>query len=171
MKLAFLMNPLESVKAYKDTSYFLMLAAHERNHKVFYFNQNMMKVANGVVHSTIQRVAVHASVEQPFTVLETFDAELSGLDAIVVRTDPPVDRSYFYATLLLDMIGGRTVVVNRPSGIRNWNEKLAALCYPDITPATLVTRSGEDILKFSEQRGRLTLKPVDGHGGLSLIHI
>ncbi len=169
MNLAFLMDPLESVKAYKDTSYYLMLAAYQRGHKVFYFNQNSMQVIDGVVSAHVQSVAVHDSPEHPFSVLTEERAVLSGMNAIVVRTDPPVDRSYLYATLLLDLIGGTTVIVNRPEGIRNWNEKLAALCYPDISPATLVTRSKEEILRFEASRGRLTLKPVDGHGGEGIV--
>ena len=171
MKIAFLMDPLESVKAYKDTSYYLMLACHERDHEVFYFNQNTMTATNGVVAATVQKVQVHASVEQPFTVLETLKINLSAMDAIFVRTEPPLDRAYFYAMLMLDLVGGKTVIVNQPSGIRNWNEKLAALHFPDITPATLITRSRDEILQYRAEFGRLTLKPLDGYGGLGIVFL
>lgn len=171
MKLAFLMDPLESVKAYKDTTYYLMLACAERGHEVFYFNQNSIRAANGVVTAPTLSVAVHASVDEPFTAGETKERDLSELDAIVIRTDPPLDRSYLYAMLLLDLVGGSTVVVNSPSGIRSWNEKLAALFYPDLTPATLVTRDAQEILRYGERFGRVTLKPVDGHGGEGIVFI
>ena len=165
MKIAFLMDPLESVKAYKDTTYFLMLAAYERGNEVFYFNQAAMQAGIHGVRATVSKLKVNSSIEQPFTVLEKVSTDLSVMDVIVVRTDPPFDRAYLYSTLLLDLVGSNTQVINRPSGIRNWNEKLAALHYPEFTPDTLVTNSGEEILDFVSRHNRVTLKPVDGHGG------
>ena len=165
MKIAFLMDPLNTVKAYKDTSYYLMLAAKERGNEVFYFNQASMQAINHGVIAQTSRLDVHARVEQPFTVHETKKTDLSEMDAIFVRTDPPFDRAYSYSTLLLDQISGKTLVVNRPSGIRNWNEKLAALFYPEYTPDTLVARQTDEIVKFMEHHSRITIKPVDGHGG------
>ena len=165
MKIAFLMDPLESVKAYKDTTYFLMLAAYERGNGVFYFNQATMQAGIHGVRATVSKLKVDSSIEQPFTVLEKASTDLSVMDVIVVRTDPPFDRAYLYATLLLDLVGSNTQVINRPSGIRNWNEKLAALHYPEFTPDTLVTNNAEEILDFISRHNRVTLKPVDGHGG------
>lgn len=165
MKIAFLMDPLETVKAYKDTTYYLMLAASERGNEVFYFNQSSMQARNSGVTAAMKRLNVRASIEHPFEVLERQNADLSAMDAIIVRTDPPFDRSYLYSTLLLDLISSNTVVVNRPSGIRNWNEKLAAMLYPSLTPATLISNETNEILDFVNLYERVTIKPVDGHGG------
>ena len=165
MKIAFLMDPLESVKAYKDTTYFLMLAAYERGNEVFYFNQATMQAGIHGVRAIVSKLKVDSSIEQPFTVLEKVSTDLSVMDVIVVRTDPPFDRAYLYSTLLLDLVGSNTQVINRPSGIRNWNEKLAALHFPEFTPDTLVTNNAEEILDFVSRHNRVTLKPVDGHGG------
>ena len=165
MKIAFLMDPLESVKAYKDTTYFLMLAAYERGNEVFYFNQATIQAGIHGVRATVSKLKVDSSIEQPFAVLEKVSTDLSAMDVIVVRTDPPFDRAYLYSTLLLDLVGSNTQVINRPSGIRNWNEKLAALHYPEFTPDTLVTKNVEEILDFVSRHNRVTLKPVDGHGG------
>ena len=165
MNIAFLMDPLESVKAYKDTTYFLMLAAYERGNEVFYFNQATIQAGIHGVRATVSKLKVDSSIEQPFAVLEKVSTDLSAMDVIVVRTDPPFDRAYLYSTLLLDLVGSNTQVINRPSGIRNWNEKLAALHYPEFTPDTLVTKNVEEILDFVSRHNRVTLKPVDGHGG------
>ncbi len=165
------MNPLETVKAYKDTTYFLMLAAWERGNEVFYFNQSTMQARNAGVRAVVEKLEVHSSIEQPFTVIERQSADLSTMDVIFVRTDPPFDRSYLYSTLLLDLVGSDTLVVNRPAGIRNWNEKLAAMLYPDLTPATLVSRDTDQILSFVDEHDRVTLKPVDGHGGKGIIFV
>lgn len=165
MKIAFVMDPLEKVKAHKDTSYYLMLAAKQRGNEVFYFNQATMQTTGCSVDAVCSRLDVHPSVEKPFSVLETKRTDLSQMDVIFIRTDPPFDRAYSYATLLLDLIGGDTLVVNRPSGIRNWNEKLASLLYAQYTPDTLVSRQQEEIMSFARRYRRVTLKPVDGHGG------
>ena len=171
MKIAFLMNPLETVKAYKDTTYYLMLAARERGNEVFYFNQSSMQAGNKGVSAIVEKLEVHDSVAQPFTVLDRLVVDLAVMDVIVVRTDPPFDRSYLYAMLLLDLIDPATLVVNRPSGIRNWNEKLAAMFFPSLTPHSLVSRRTDEILKFIEIHGRVTLKPVDGHGGKGIVFV
>lgn len=171
MKIAFLMDPLETVKAYKDTTYYLMLAASERGNEVFYFNQYSMQAGNAGVTAAVELLNVRPSIEHPFDVLDRGNVDLSTMDAIVVRTDPPFDRSYLYSTLLLDLIGSDTVVVNRPSGIRNWNEKLAAMLYPDFTPATLISNETKEILKFVNEYERVTIKPVDGHGGKGIFFL
>ena len=171
MKIAFLMDPLETVKAYKDTTYYLMLAASERGNEVFYFNQYSMQAANAGVTAAVELLNVRSSIERPFEILDRRNADLSTMDAIVVRTDPPFDRSYLYSTLLLDLIASDTVVVNRPSGIRNWNEKLAAMLYPDFTPATLISNETKEILKFVSEYERVTIKPVDGHGGKGIFFL
>ncbi len=171
MKIAFLMDPLGTVKAYKDTSYYLMLAAHQLGHEVFYFNQFTMQAGNNTVSATTSEVSVHESIQQPFTVLATKSTDLSIMDVIFVRTDPPFDRSYMYCTLLLDLVGTSTLIVNRPSGIRNWNEKLAALLYPDLTPKTLITSQGDEIIEFMQELDRVTIKPIDGHGGKGIFFL
>lgn len=168
MKFAFIMDPLETVKAYKDTSYYIMLAAAERGHDVYYLDQSSLRVERSVLHAVVSHVDVHENNDKPFTVKDTLDVDMSMMDVVLIRTDPPFDRTYFYTTLLLDLLPASTRVVNRPSGLRNWNEKLAALYYPDLTPDTLITRSDSDIMAFAAKHERVTLKPIDGHGGLGI---
>ena len=171
MKIAFLMDPLESVKAYKDTTFYMMLAARERGHEVFYFNQSSLQGGTDSVTAEVSVLDVHASVEKPFTVLEIRQSDLSEMDVVMIRTDPPFDQNYLYSTLLLDLLGSGTRVINRPSGIRNWNEKLAALHYPELTPRTIVTRSETEIMQLFNHTDRITLKPVDGHGGKGIVFL
>ncbi len=171
MNIAFLMDPLESVKPHKDTTYFLMLAAYEQGHTVFYFNQSSLQVTNGKVEATLDLLEVYDSHELPFSVRDQLKTNLNNIDVVVIRTDPPFDRRYLYSTLLLDLIGKQALVVNRPSGVRNWNEKLAALFYPDHTPATLVSSQIDELMEFVERYGRVTLKPIDGHGGKGILFV
>ena len=171
MKHAFIMDPLERVKAYKDTSYFLMLAAEQRGHEVFYLNAVDLALDHDRVMASLQRLHVNDDVDNPFAVETARWRALDEMNVVWIRTDPPVDRSYIYATLLLDLLPERIRVVNRPSTIRDWNEKLAALRYPDWTPRTLVTRDNGRIRAFTEKFPRVTIKPIDGHGGVGIIFV
>lgn len=172
MKFAFIMDPLEGVKAYKDTTYYLMLAAAELGHQCHYLNPDDLYVKAGQAWGRVTPVDVHADHDHPFDKHEPRDCALGEMDVVMVRTDPPFDRSYFYVTLMLDLLPASTRVVNRPSGLRNWNEKLAALFYPELGPDTLITRDAQRILDFMEQAGgRITLKPIDGHGGRGIFFI
>ncbi len=168
MRFAFIMDPLAGVNAKKDTTYFLMLAARELGHEVFYLSHNDLQVRDSELSAIVSAVDVHADIEKPFTVLETGPMSLRTMDVVLIRTDPPFDRRYFYMTLLLDLLPATTRVVNRPAGLRNWNEKLAAVHFPELTPRTLVSRDENEILEFARQTGRLTLKPIDGHGGAGI---
>lgn len=165
MKHAFIMDPLEQVKAYKDTTYYLMLAAQKRGHEVFKLSQMGLSLRHGQPVASLLPVTVQDDIEYPFIVGDPEVLLLEDMDCVWERTDPPMNRRYFYTSLLLDFLPSRVKVVNRPQAIRDWNEKLAALKFPELTPQTLVSADRGEILKFLDGHGRITLKPIDGHGG------
>lgn len=171
MKTAFIMDPLERVKAYKDTTYYLMLAARERGHEVFYLDQRMISVKEGRVFGELIPTHVHAADTHPFSTEPARVLPLDAMDMVWIRTDPPFDRTYFYTTLLLDLLPSSTRVINRPAGLRNWNEKLAALFFQALTPPTLVSSRETEIKAFMKERGKITLKPIDGHGGRGILFL
>lgn len=163
------MDPLGSVKPWKDTTYFLMRACVDRGHTVGYADPGWLSLRHDVPYSRIQWLDVRDDQDVPFTVLSDETVPLSRADAVWLRTDPPFDRGYLYTTLLLDFLPPTTRVINRPQGVRDWNEKLAALAFPHYTPRTLVSNSVEEILAFADRIGRITVKPVDGHGGKGIV--
>jgi len=165
MKIAFLMDPLDKVRIEKDTSFILMLAAFKERHLVYYITSETLSYREGSVFGECQNIEISDDRENPFIVRETKNLNLAGLDCIWVRKDPPFNRRYFYDTLLLDLLRGQTLVVNAPAALRDWNEKLSALFFPDVSPATLVTASKNDIKKFLEKFSKIVLKPIDGYGG------
>jgi len=171
MKIAFIMNPLDKVKAHKDTTYFLMLAAFDRSHEVYYLDHRDILIRDQRVMSRVNRVDVDADIVNPFIVHEQTFQDLGEMDLVFVRTDPPVDRTYIYMTLLLDLLPETTRVINRPSAIRNWNEKLAALLYASYAPVSLIARRTDDIISFLNEQGRIVLKPLDGHGGEGILFL
>ena len=169
MNHAFIMDPLSSVKAWKDTTYYLMKACQDRGHRVAYLDQQWLFLDHDQLHARVQWVRVNDDNDHPFTIERDEQIAMSEMDAVWLRTDPPFDRRYFYTTLLLDALPESTRVLNRPEGVRNWNEKLAALKYPEFTPRTLVSSSNAEIAAFAEQLGKITIKPIDGFGGKGIV--
>ena len=171
MNIVFVMDPLEGIKPWKDTTYHIMLAAAQRAHRVFYMNQTDLFVEHDAVFGNVTELKVHDNEKNPFEVIERRYMPMAEADAVLIRTDPPFDRAYFYTTLLLDLLPPTTKVINRPSGLRNWNEKLAALIFPELTPTTLITQSIDKIHAFMAEHGKITLKPIDGFGGRGIVFL
>ena len=165
MKHAFIMDPLAKVKPWKDTSYFLMLAAYERGHEVCYLDQQALYLEHDKLMAKVQWLEVRTDLDQPFKVLSEALVPMADMQVVWLRTDPPFDRRYFYTTLLLDFLPPQVKVVNRPDGIRDWNEKLAAIHFPEYTPHTCVSNNAEELKVFATQHDRITIKPIDGFGG------
>ena len=162
---AFVMDPWTQVKAHKDTSYFLMLAAAKAGHEVCSLQASAMRLDGNRLCAQVDWLEVCDLRDKPFRLIAQADCDLGEMNAVWIRTDPPFDRRYLYATLLCDHLPPTTRVFNRPSGIRNWNEKLAALHYPEFSPKTLISNEQSRIEAFSREVGRVAIKPVDGYGG------
>ncbi|MDP7522488.1 MAG: glutathione synthase [Arenicellales bacterium] len=171
MRISFIMDPLERVKPWKDTSYYLMLAACQRGHQVCHINPSTLSLDHDRVSAGSVSVDVTSSHQTPFRIIAESREWLDQSDVVMVRTDPPFDRRYFYITLMLDLLPASTRVINRPSTLRDWNEKLAALYFPSLTPQTLVSCQHQEIVDFISSHGRTTLKPVDGHGGKGVVFV
>ncbi len=163
------MDPLGSVKPWKDTTYFLMLACVERGHEVGYADPGWLSLQQSHLHSRVQWLDVLDDHDAPFSIRQDVIVSLAEADVVWLRTDPPFDRRYFYTTLLLDFLPVTTRVVNCPQGVRDWNEKLAALVFPQYTPRTIISNQVKEIREFSKSVGRIVIKPVDGYGGKGII--
>lgn len=165
MKHAFIMDPIEKVKPWKDTSYFLMLAAYERGHEVCYLDQRSLYLNHDALMARVTWLKVLDDHDSPFEVINETSINMAEMDVVWLRTDPPFDRRYFYTTLLLDFLPPSVKVVNRPGGVRDWNEKLSAIHFPEHTPKTFVSNKVEELKQFAAEHERITIKPVDGFGG------
>jgi glutathione synthase len=166
MKFVFIMDPLHTVKAQKDTTYYLMLGAQLRGHTVYATHQDQIFLQHEKVFANAEKVKVAADIKQPFPEITEELLALEDVDVVFVRPDPPFDRRYLYTTLCLDFLPDRVRVVNRPSSIRDWNEKLAALKFPEFTPKSLVSADKKSITKFIQSGfQKVVAKPLDGFGG------
>jgi glutathione synthase len=172
MRLAFVVDPLERLKAYKDSSIAMMRVAHARGHEVHALEARSMLVRDAAVHATIQRLEISDDDEDWYRVTGEEVGRLAGFDYVLMRKDPPFDQEYYYATLLLERAEAEgTHVVNNPRALRDWNEKLAILRFPQFTPATLVTSEMAHVHAFIEAEGDVILKKLDGMGGTMIFRV
>lgn len=166
MRLLFVMDPPSAVKIDSDTSFALMLEAESQGHRVDHCLPSDLFLVGGVLHAHVRRAHLSRDPIDPIALAQGEDINLEEIDAVLVRTDPPFDAQYLWATLMLERLRDKTLVINDPRGLREANEKLYACHFPDLMPETLVTAHRERIKSFVRQvGGRAVIKPIDGAGG------
>ena len=172
LKMAFVMDPIGFVNTEKDTTFVLMMEAQERGHEVYYLELKDMFVKNAQAWCNAKRVTVERA-DIFYELWDNVTEELGSFDAVWMRKDPPVDNDFLYATYILSLIDeSKTLGLNRPSGIRDSNEKLYSLYFPEFIPDTMVTKSISDLESFlDEAGGELVVKPLDGHGGEGIFYL
>jgi glutathione synthase len=172
MKIAFLADPLSGFKTYKDSTFAMMAEAAKRGHAIHAFEQADMALENGKVTANIKRIELTGDAHDWYRADEPKAAGLHEFDAVVMRKDPPFDMEYIYATYLLELAevqGAR--VFNKPSAIRNHNEKLTIAQFPQFTVPTLVTSDAERLRAFQREHKEVILKPLDGMGGAGIFRV
>ena len=166
------MDPIESIKPYKDSSFAMLLAAQARGWKLHYMQQHDLFLQGDRCYVSCRHVEVEDSATNWFKLGEQQIIPLDQLDAVFMRKDPPFDMEYIYTTYLLERAECRgTLIVNRPQSLRDANEKLFTAQFPQCCPETLVTRRAGDLLDFIQQHGDAILKPLDGMGGASIFRL
>jgi glutathione synthase len=171
MRLLFIVDALDRLTLAGDTSYALMLEAAARGDEVWtcQIEQLGLEGATAIATATRTGVVDAETPRQAFSYQDQVTGPLGDFDAVLMRKDPPLDVSYLHATWILDHARGQTVLVNDPRGLRELNEHLAVLRFPELTPATICTRSTARLQQFlREQDGAIIVKPVDGFGGLGI---
>ncbi len=171
MNFIFLMDPLETIKIEKDTTFALMLCAYFRKHRVFFLPEGNISIKNEKVNFCVTEVIPQKNIKAPFIKKEIIQLTEDDVDVVFIRTDPPFDQSYLMSTWLLDRLPKRVVVINSPNGIRTVNEKLWVTRFASIIPKTLVTRSKSDFIEFLNEEKQAIVKPVHLFGGMSIFHI
>ncbi len=163
------MDPIESITPYKDSSLAMLLEAQRRNAVIHYFQQGDLKLLDGKAIGRSRRLHVRDDNEDWYEFGDVEGIDLGNLDVILMRKDPPFDMEYVYTTYILDRaeVAG-ALVVNRPQALRDMNEKAYTAWFPECTPSTLITRSMDEMRAFLADNGRIVVKPLDGMGGKSI---
>lgn len=171
LRIAFQMDPIEGVNIDADSSFRLAEEAQARGHSLWVYTPDRLVFDEGRVMANarplrVQRVqGDHATFGLPEKI------DLSTLDVVWLRQDPPFDMAYITTTHLLDLIRDTTLVVNDPFWVRNHPEKLLVLQFPQLTPPTMIARSLADIREFKHRHGDIILKPLYGNGGAGVFRL
>jgi glutathione synthase len=173
LTIGFLMDPLEHVRVDHDSTFALMLEAQRRGHTVRYFEQGWLRFTGRYTEAHMRTVTVRREPGRHFDIQEEAVRPISSLDVLFMRKDPPVDVEFLHATQLVELCAGRPpVYINSPRGIRDANEKLFALNFPELMPETCVTREQPLLMDFILRHPEGTiLKPIDGFGGKGIVFI
>lgn len=172
MKIAFLADPLAGFKTYKDSTFAMMREAARRGHEIYAFEQSDMALDEGVVTANIAHITLTGHATDWYVAAPKAAHRLSEFDAVLQRKDPPFDMEYVYATYLLELAqhaGAR--VFNKPSAIRDHNEKLAIAQFSEYTSPTLVSSDTARLRAFHARHGDVIFKPLDGMGGAGIFRI
>jgi len=172
MRLALILDPLEHIKTYKDTSYAIMREAAQRGHELHVLQQGDVLLQDGQVLSYARRLEMRQHDHAWYVLSEPVVEPLHAFDAVLMRKDPPFDMEYVVSTYLLELAetqGAR--ILNKPASIRDYNEKLAIAKFPQFMAPTLVTRQPELIRAFIGEQRDVIVKPLDAMGGAGIFRI
>lgn len=164
-----IMDPIDSIKFKKDTTFALLLAAQQEGWSLRYMEMSDLALIDGVPQARQQPLTVIDSAEQWFELGEPIEAPLEDLDCILMRKDPPFDSEFIYATYILEAAERKGVlVVNKSQSLRDCNEKIFATQFPQCTPPLLVSRDARRLRAFHDQHKDVIYKPLDGMGGTGI---
>ena len=167
--LAVLMDPIASIHTEKDSTFAMLLEAQRRGYALLYAEQNGLSIRGGEPWARLAPLEVRDDHDDWFTLGQPEWRDLGTIDVFLARKDPPVDDQFLYDTMVLELAERRgAFVVNRPQGLRDANEKLFSLHFPQCTPPTIVARDAAEIRRFVAEHGDVVLKPLDGMGGRSI---
>ena len=171
MTFVFLMDPIESIDINGDSTFVLMLAAQSRGHRVLYAHPKQLELRGGDPWAVGARsITLRRQPGDFFALGDAADVRLSDTDAVFMRKDPPFDIEFLMYTYILDRVDRtRTVLVNDPQALRDYNEKLAALYWPELMPPTLITADRAQARAFVAQHGKAVIKPLNGAGGAGVL--
>lgn len=169
VRLAVVMDPIDHIKYAKDTTLALLLAAQARGWTLSYLEQGDLRLRDGVAEGRCRTLTVRADPASWFTLGEPAVQRLGDFDVLLMRKDPPFDIEFIYTTYILERaeLAG-ALVVNRPRGLRDMNEKVFTAWFPHCCAPTLVTRDIAEMAAFAAAHGKIVVKPLHGMGGHSI---
>jgi len=169
MRFVYVMDPLEKMLPDKDTTFAFLRAAQHRGHENLHCLLQDLSVEAGRPYATTRAVTI--ADQAPFARYgQEKEVALDEVDAILIRKDPPFDAAYHYATQLLDLARRSTFIMNDPRALRDANEKLYTLHFPEVTPRTFVTANRARVRKFVDALGgKAVIKPLDQAGGMGVL--
>ncbi len=171
LSIAIQMDPITSIDIQRDSSFALGLEAQKRGHKLWCYTPSSLSLSEGEIWATGYSLALRDEIGNHYDMGPMEKCQLKIFDVILMRQDPPFDMSYITATHILEMLPASTMVINNPAEVRNAPEKLLAMLYPELMPATLISRDLDDISEFRALHKDIIIKPLYGNGGAGVFRL
>ncbi len=172
LRLAVLMDPIEKIKPYKDSTFAMMLEAQRRGYEVYYLTPKSLYLSGSTAMASAQTVTLFDDPSHFFELGAIQELRLGDVDFVFSRKDPPFETQYSHDTQILDLAALQgALVVNRPQSVRDANEKLFALHFPQCCPKSLVARDAAKLKAFVHEHGQAVAKSLDGMGGASIFRV
>jgi glutathione synthase len=165
------MDPIERIDIRGDSTFAILLEAQKRGHDIFYYTPPNLALHGDKLLARGHSLSVKDKAGDHYALARPRVEDLAKQDVVLLRQDPPFDMAYITTTHLLERIHPKTLVVNDPREVRNAPEKLFVLDFLDLMPATIVTRSLDDVLAFRRQYKDIIVKPLYGNGGAAIFRI
>ncbi|MBN9047534.1 MAG: glutathione synthase [Rhizobiales bacterium] len=171
LRVAVQMDHIGTVNITGDTTFALSLEAQRRGHELFHYTPDRLSMRDGVVSARVEKMELRDVKGDHYTLGEPVRRDLSEMDVVLLRQDPPFDMNYITTTHLLERIHPKTLVVNDPAWVRNSPEKIFVTEFPDLMPETLITKDPQEVMDFRREFGDIILKPLYGNGGAGVFHL
>jgi glutathione synthase len=171
LRIAVQMDHISTVSIAGDTTFALSLEAQRRGHSLYHYTPDRLSLLDGKVFARIEEMTVRDEKGSHFTLGEPVRTDLSEMDVILLRQDPPFDMNYITTTHILERIHPATLVVNDPAWVRNSPEKIFVTEFADLMPETLITKDPGEVAAFRRQFGDIIIKPLYGNGGAGIFHL
>ena len=172
MKLGVIMDPIDGITIKKDSTFAMLLAAQSRDWELYYMEQSDLFIKDNKAMANCRTISVQDNNVEWYQIHRSLAAQLSDLDVIFMRLDPPFNIEYIYTTYILDLAKSEgTFIVNDPAGLRNTNEKMFTTIFPQCIPPTLVSGNPNLIKAFISENEEVVLKPLHSMGGRSIFKI
>ncbi len=172
IKLGVVMDPISAINYKKDTTIAMLWAAQDRGWELSYMEQAHAYLEQGIARASMSRLQVFRDQSHWFNLGQAEDRDLSELDVILMRKDPPFDNEYIYSTYILEAAERKgTLVVNRCQSLRDCNEKVFATQFPQCCPPVLVSADMQRLKAFHRLHEDTIYKPLDGMGGSAIFRV
>jgi len=172
LDIAVVMDPIAAIRIAKDSTFAMLLEAQRRGHRLHYVRPGGLGLRDGKAMAVCAALTVNDDPNGWFTLGAFAETSLGAMDAVLMRSDPPVDENYLHDTQILSLAQREgALIVNDPQGLRDLNEKLGAFLFPECCPPTLVSRDIAALRAFVAEHRDCVLKPLDGMGGRSIFRV
>jgi glutathione synthase len=171
LDIAVQMDHVSTVHVLGDTSFALSLEAQRRGHRLYHYTPDRLAMLDGKVFARVEEMTLRDEEGNHVSLGAKVRTDLSQMDVVLLRQDPPFDMNYITTTHMLERIHPGTLVVNDPAWVRNSPEKIFVTEFPDLMPETLITKDMEEVAAFRRQHGDIIVKPLYGNGGAGIFHL